>query len=234
MADSGEQGGGRSRWLVREIGTGTSTQCVVASARFPGRPDITALRCALHVLADRHAALRMIFPPAVEPAKRAVRMAQLCLREATAGDLDDDQLAMWAGYVAREPFDLARGPRLRIHVYRMSAQEVAILVVGHHFIVDVWSMTTLVRELGVVYAERAGHMLPALARSTPGGEELVRLYRWVGGTRASVHAAHAERCSASVSKGASRSPQVQALQSMSAEPGMTLDGIELCGSPGAG
>jgi Condensation domain len=189
MGDSGEQGQGHSRWLLQEIGPGTATHCVVASACFPGRPDIAALKSALHAMADWHVALRMVLPPDAEPAKRAARMAEMCFRVADASDLDDDQLAKWLECAAREPFDLARGPRLRIHVFGTSTEETVILVVAHHFIVDVWSMTTLVRELETLYIERAGDRLPALARPTTGDEELVRLYRWVGGTRASVHAA---------------------------------------------
>jgi hypothetical protein len=189
MGDSNDHGEGHSRWLLHEIGSGTATHCVVASARFPGRPDSSALRSVLHMLTDRHAAFRIIFPPAAEPAKLSVPLAQLCFPEADASDLDDEQLASWLEHAAREPFDLARGPRLRIHVCRTSAEDFIILVVGHHFIVDIWSMTTLVREIETLYVEQARQTLPALAGSTAGDEEPVRLYRWVGGTRTSVHAA---------------------------------------------
>jgi hypothetical protein len=189
MGDSGEIDQQHSRWLLYEIEPGTAVHSIAATACFPGKPNIPALKYALHALADRHAALHVTFPPDGEPAKWAARMAMACLRESDARDLDDEQFAKWLEYAAQEPFDLARGPRLRIHVYRRPADETVVLVVAHHFIADVWLMTTLVRELETLYVERAGGMPAALPEPGAGDKELVRLYRWVGGRRAWVHAA---------------------------------------------
>jgi hypothetical protein len=191
MGDSDEIDQQRSRWLLYEIEPGTAAHRIAAMACFPGKPDIPALKYALHALADRHAALRVTFPPDGEPAKRAAMMAKACLRESDARGLDDEQFAKWLEYAAQEPFDLARGLRLRIHIYRTAVDETVVLVVAHHFIADVWLMMTLVRELETLYVERAGGMAAALPEPGAGNKELVRLYRWVGGRRAWVHAARA-------------------------------------------
>jgi hypothetical protein len=177
-----------SRWLLREIGPGSAARCITATARFAGEPDVPALKHVLHGLAARHAALRATLPPGGDPADRAARLVEACVRENDARDLDDERLAKWLEYAAQEPFDLARGPRLRIHVFRRPEEQTIILVVAHHFIADLWSMTTLVREFETLYAERAGYMPEDRPEPQHGDQELIRLYRWVGGTRVSVHA----------------------------------------------
>jgi hypothetical protein len=194
-----------SRWLLREIEQGAAAHCIAAMARFPGKPDIPALKYVLRALGTRHATLRMTFPPGGGPAKRSARIAEACLREDDARDVDDIQLAKWLEYAAQEPFDLARGPRLRIHVCGGGADETVVLVVAHHFIVDVWLMTTLVRELETLYIERAGGMPAPLPEPGAGDKELDRLYRWVGGTRASVHAALNHGSAGRLAGGRSRS-----------------------------
>jgi Condensation domain len=188
MSNSSEIGQD-SRWLLRELGPGTPVHCIAATACFPGQPDIPALKHVLHELATRHAPLRATFPPGGDPAERSAMVAEACVRESDARDLDDERLVKWLEYAAQEPFDLARGPRLRIHVFWRTEDETIVLVVAHHFIADLWSMTTLVREFETLYAERAGHMPAVQPAPAPGDQELVRLYRWVGGTRVSVHAA---------------------------------------------
>lgn len=181
--------GQHSRWLLREIEPGTATHCIAAVARFPGTPDIPAVKHALRALATRHTALRMTFPPGGGAAKRSARIAEACLREGEAPDLDDAQFTKWIDYAAQEPFDLARGPRLRVHVYGRGTDETIVLVLAHRFIADVWSMTTLVRELEALYLEQAGHEPAPIPEPVAADKELDRLYRWVGGRRASVHAA---------------------------------------------
>jgi hypothetical protein len=188
MVYSGEIHEQQSRWLLWETEPGTAAHGVAATARLSGEPDIPALKYTLRALVKRHAALRMTFPPGTGPAKRGTMLVKACLREYDGCELDDEQLPKWLEYAAKEPFDLARGPRLRIHVYRTASDETVILVVAHSYIVDVWSMTTLVRELETLYLERAGAGMPAAsAEPAHRDKELVRLHRWVGGTRASVH-----------------------------------------------
>lgn len=187
MSSSGETGQ-NSRWLLREVGACDAARCITATASFAGEPDIPALKHVLHGLSAWHAALRATFPPGGDPAERAAWLVEACVRESDARDLDDERLAKWLEYAAHEPFDLARGPRLRIHVFRRAEQQTIILVVAHHFIADLWSMTTLVREFETLYAERAGYMPQERPEPQHGDQDLVRMYRWVGGTRVSVHA----------------------------------------------
>ena len=52
---------------------------------------------------------------------------------------------------ARLPFDLERGPLLRLRLLRLSEAEHVLLVTMHHIVSDGWSMGVLVREVGLLY-----------------------------------------------------------------------------------
>jgi hypothetical protein len=53
---------------------------------------------------------------------------------------------------ARETFELARGPLLRVTVVRLDRLEHILLVTMHHIISDDWSATVLAAELNALYA----------------------------------------------------------------------------------
>jgi len=52
---------------------------------------------------------------------------------------------------ARRPFDLERGPLLRLGLLRLDEQEHAALLTMHHIISDQWSMGIFFRELSALY-----------------------------------------------------------------------------------
>jgi hypothetical protein len=62
---------------------------------------------------------------------------------------------------AYRPFDLERGPLLRVTLFTRSAEEHILLLVVHHIVIDFWSLAILLDELGVLYpAESAGVKAP--------------------------------------------------------------------------
>jgi hypothetical protein len=55
------------------------------------------------------------------------------------------------------PFDLERGPLLRVTLFTRSPLEHILLLVVHHIVIDFWSLAILLDEVGVLYpAESAG------------------------------------------------------------------------------
>ena len=67
---------------------------------------------------------------------------------------------------ARRPFDLRKGPLLRLALLRLAPERHQLLLTVHHIVSDGWSMGVLVRELGALYAAQvdrepaAGHPSP--------------------------------------------------------------------------
>src|SRR5262249_18332520 len=64
------------------------------------------------------------------------------------------------GEIARAPFDLERGPLLRVCLLRLAPSDHALLVVTHHIAVDLWSLVLLFAELSLVYASMHTRTLP--------------------------------------------------------------------------
>ena len=62
---------------------------------------------------------------------------------------------------AYRPFDLERGPLLRVTLFTRSAREHILLLVVHHIVIDFWSLAILLDELSALYpAESAGVKAP--------------------------------------------------------------------------
>ncbi|MGH3426111.1 MAG: non-ribosomal peptide synthetase, partial [Mycobacteriales bacterium] len=62
-----------------------------------------------------------------------------------------------------QPFDLAHGPLLRVHLVRLGRQDHALFIVMHHIITDGWSMGVLVGDLRALYRAAASHQVADLA-----------------------------------------------------------------------
>src|SRR5439155_16683735 len=78
-------------------------------------------------------------------------------------DSREGEAARLAGRAARESFDLAHGPLLRVRLLRLGPADHILIVVIHHIAADGWSMGVLVRELAAAYAAHArGATLPGL------------------------------------------------------------------------
>ncbi|WP_437931241.1 amino acid adenylation domain-containing protein [Sorangium sp. So ce291] len=149
-------------WFLEQLEPGSAAYHIAQATRIRGPLDQGALRRAVAAVVARHESLRTTF------ASRQGRPVQLVALEADADVPLVDLGALPPGErhaafrreleaAARRPFDLARGPLLRLALLRQTPVDHALLVTVHHLVADAWSMGVLVREIAALYgAARAG------------------------------------------------------------------------------
>jgi amino acid adenylation domain-containing protein len=176
-ASLGEQplsAGQEALWFSDRLAPLAAAYNLAAAARVEGGLDPAALGRALEALADRHPALRTTF------SLRSGEPRQIVHRH-LAVDFQVEGAARAAADVplaaeAYRPFDLERGPLLRVRLWRLAAPEAGwlLLLAVHHLVTDLWSLGLFVRELGAVYGEATGRRPAALAPLPFGYGDYVR------------------------------------------------------------
>src|SRR2546421_5065696 len=123
--------------------------------------DIPALQRAVQALLERHPLLTATYTMRDgEPVQRFHPDRQLRVEVIDVSSWSREQLNQRLLEEGDRPFDLERGPVLRIKVFRQAAQDDLLSLTVHHIAVDFWSLDMLINELCLLYAaERGG--LPA-------------------------------------------------------------------------
>ncbi|MFF4407452.1 condensation domain-containing protein [Streptomyces sp. NPDC001404] len=158
-----------SLWHAEHLDLGGSAYVVAVAARFVDGCDAQALRRAWTTLAHRHPVLRTTFPlHGGNPVQQVAAEARLDFSTVPVPPDWDRTHREELVRSAFEPFDLTTHPPLRVRLYTGLSKGPVMVASQHHLITDYWSMTTMLRELAVLYAaESTGTeaYLPAPAHS---------------------------------------------------------------------
>ena len=137
-------------WFLDQLEPGSPVYNINMALRLRGNLDSSALQTAVNQLVARHETLRTSFDAVDEETIQVIAETPPRL---SVNQLDcaatDEQATLRA--LGTEPFDLARGPLLRVHLLRRDADEHVLLLVIHHIIADAWLLDVLYRELATLY-----------------------------------------------------------------------------------
>ncbi|MGN8103740.1 non-ribosomal peptide synthetase [uncultured Pseudomonas sp.] len=147
-------------WITWQLDPNSSAYTIPGALHLRGELDEDALRHSFQQLIQRHEALRTRFYERDGQAFQRVEatadfelstidLSDLpnAVREARAQEVREDQ--------ARSPFDLEKGPLLRVTLVRLGDEEHQLLVTLHHIIADGWSLNILIDEFSRLYAAAA-------------------------------------------------------------------------------
>jgi amino acid adenylation domain-containing protein len=183
-------------WFLDQWEPGNPVYNIPAAVLLRGPLDVPAFAATLREIVRRHEALRTSFPEQDgKPVQVIAETAGLDLPVVDLGALPaerrDGEVRRLALEEAVRPFDLARGPLLRVALVRAADQEHVALVSMHHIASDGWSVGVLLGEVAAIYEayrERRPHRLPELLiqyadlavwqRGWLQGEELERQAGW--------------------------------------------------------
>src|SRR5271169_2298141 len=145
-------------WFLCQFAPESSIYNVSFAERIRSEVDIPAFRRAFQALVDRHASLRTTFAVhSGKPVQQIHEHQPVHFEEIDASTWREDELQTRLVEETQRPFDLERGPVMRVDLFTRSAQEHILLLVIHHIVVDFWSLAVILNELGVLYAaEKAG------------------------------------------------------------------------------
>ncbi|HYA79715.1 MAG TPA: condensation domain-containing protein, partial [Methylocystis sp.] len=158
--DADEKGSGRlglspsqmAIWAVQRLDPLSAVYNLHLAFDIHGVLDGVALRQASDSLIERHPLLRTIYcEDSTGPFQRRVSSIGEYFSILDAQGWSDAALQNDMSERILEPFDLTRGPLLRLVLYKRSDLRAAALICAHHICLDLWSMLTLSTELKEAY-----------------------------------------------------------------------------------
>ncbi|WP_437675107.1 amino acid adenylation domain-containing protein [Sorangium sp. So ce131] len=154
-------------WFLDQLEPGSAGYNMTAAVRVEGELDLAVLKQSLAALVRRHESLRTTFgvaggepvqviAPEGAPELEVVDVSAMPAAERGAA------VQRLAAARAERPFDLGRGPLLRVTAVRLRDDELVLVVVVHHIVADGWTLNVLVAELAELYAAVKAGRPPAL------------------------------------------------------------------------
>ncbi|MFJ5097038.1 amino acid adenylation domain-containing protein [Streptomyces sp. NPDC088557] len=154
-------------WFLDRLAPGNPFYNITTAYRLRGEFSPDALRGALAALTARHEVLRTRFPAADGAPRQIVEPpgpvpVEVHDMGGVPAERREEEVRRLAEAAAALPFDLGRGPLLRVGVARLGPVDHVLWVVMHHIVCDGWSLEIFFRELTELY--RAG---PGAASALP-------------------------------------------------------------------
>jgi amino acid adenylation domain-containing protein/FkbH-like protein len=155
-------------WFLDQVSPGSHAYNVPVGLRLKGVLDAFALQRALNEVIRRHEALRTTFANEDGQLIQVIWPSiasdiEVTTLESVPASERESRAQSWLNAEAQQPFDLARGPLIRVKLARLGATDHVLSVVMHHSISDGWSLTIFFQELETFYrAFAAGQEAPEL------------------------------------------------------------------------
>ena len=143
-------------WFLDQLLPGSAEYNVARSMLLTGAVRVPVLRRSFDEVVRRHSVLRTRFESAAAEPEQVVGPAlalplpEVDLRALPAGAPEREAQRL-AGAFARRPFDLQRGPLLRVLLLRLGGERWMLTSTLHHIVSDGWSIGLLFREMALLY-----------------------------------------------------------------------------------
>ncbi len=156
------------QWFLSRLDPGDPAYTLPLALDLEGDLQPAKLERALAEIVRRHEVLRTTFPDrggrpvaVVAPPGSTLSVPRADLSALPAARRAEETRRL-AEAAADRPFDLARGPLLRLALLRLAREEHRLLVTVHHIVFDGWSQGVFNRELAALYEGAVSPELPEL------------------------------------------------------------------------
>ncbi|MBV9108331.1 MAG: amino acid adenylation domain-containing protein, partial [Gemmatimonadetes bacterium] len=142
-------------WFLWRLNPASTAYNMPLLVRLRGALDADALARALGEIVRRHEALRTVFARTPHGPVQVIlppSPADLPVTDLSSSADAEAALRALLDAEARTPFDLERGPLLRLRVARLGEDAHALIAGMHHIVGDAWSLARFHAELTTLYA----------------------------------------------------------------------------------
>ncbi|HEY4423383.1 MAG TPA: amino acid adenylation domain-containing protein [Pyrinomonadaceae bacterium] len=170
-------------WFFDQLEPNSAAYNIPRMLRLRGSLDVAALQRSVNEIVLRHEVLRTSFIS--DNGKPALSIAENAAVEIQLIDLSsDERMQELASEEAQRPFNLSRGPLLRMTLLQLGPDEHVLLLTTHHIISDAWSVGIFMRELVACYNAFSSGDTPALLPLTLQYSDFASWQReWLSGAR---------------------------------------------------
>ena len=144
-------------WFLDQLHPRSTTYNLFSAYGLKGNLNISALEKSFNEIIRRHEILRTVFkwvdnsPVQVILPSLTIEIPVIDLQKIASEEDRKTEVRRLGTQEAQRPFELARGPLLRVVLLRLAQNEYVLLRVIHHTIFDAWSSGVLHKELAQLY-----------------------------------------------------------------------------------
>lgn len=143
-------------WFIDQLEPGSYAHNILTAIRFTGELERAALERSIDEIVQRHESLRATFQvvdgqPVQVIAVAWPKLLQSISLESFPESEREAEMMRLANNEVLMPFDLQKGPMLRVTLMRLGEREHVLLFTMHHIISDGWSRGVLSREFATLY-----------------------------------------------------------------------------------
>ncbi|UCH92335.1 MAG: amino acid adenylation domain-containing protein [Candidatus Aminicenantes bacterium] len=149
--------GQRRLWILDQLVPGSAFYNIPLVYRLEGEFDTSAFERSINEIVRRHESLRTIFgteneePVQVILPEMKIDVPIISL-EHLSGLEQEEEILRLASKEAVKPFDLSKGPLMRVTLLRLGPQHHVLLYTTHHIASDTWSTENFIQELVTLYS----------------------------------------------------------------------------------
>jgi len=161
--------GQRRLWLISRIEEASPAYNVSSAFDLRGALDLAALRHAFDALVSRHESLRTVFVEVDDQPRQRVLPAfplPIAYEDLRGYGDQESRLRARVEQQAAAPFDLGRGPLLRVTVCQLEDARSVLALTVHHIVSDEWSLRVLIAEAIHLYESYRSGTEPGLVPLT--------------------------------------------------------------------
>ncbi|MEM7129528.1 MAG: amino acid adenylation domain-containing protein [Chloroflexota bacterium] len=158
-------------WFLDQLEGPSATYNVPLAVDVDGGMDTQAFERAINYVVARHEALRTTFTTLDgEPVQTIHDTLHVPLHVESFDHFKpadrEEAITEALSAISQQPFDLAVGPLLRVHLLQIEVDHGLLIIVMHHIISDGWSLNLFMEEVGVLYELFSSDEDQGLAKAT--------------------------------------------------------------------